>query len=273
MRKKEWIVSKENHQSRIDDFAYQHQITKKALKAIKLKGNILVNGEHQTVRYLLNEGDRVTFFYPKEENQIPPINIPLKIVYEDDVLLVIDKQAGLPCIPTRAHPTYTLANALSYYYQHIGLESTVHLVNRLDKDTKGLMIVAKYRDIHDCMCKDMTHIKRVYHAHVKGKLDSSGTISLPIYRDGFEMKRVIDKRGQTAITHYRCLKQKEHSTLIECLLETGRTHQIRVHMAALGYPLIGDAIYGDNDGEFDLDSVKVCFEHPVTHQYICIEKK
>jgi len=273
MRKKEWLVSEENHQSRIDDFAYQHQITKKALKDIKMKGDILVNGKHQSVRYLLQAGDIVTFIYPSETNHIQPIFIPLKIVYEDDFLLVIDKQSGLPCIPTRSHPTYTLANGLSYYYQQIGLQSTIHLVNRLDKDTSGLMIVAKYRDIHDCMCKDITHIKRIYRAHVLGVGLTSGTISLPIYREGYQIKRMIDERGQKAITHYRCLSDDHDNSFIEFCLETGRTHQIRVHMASINHPLVGDVIYGDKEGIFDLDSVKVCFEHPITHQYICIEKK
>lgn len=110
------------------------------------------------MRYLLQPGEVVTFLYPDEINQIKAVNIPLQIIYEDDYLLVVHKPKGLPCIPTKAHPYYTLANALTYYYQQIHLPSTVHLVNRLDKDTSGLLIVAKYRDIHDCMMKDFQHI-------------------------------------------------------------------------------------------------------------------
>lgn len=272
MRKKEWYVSFQSHQSRIDDFAYAHHISKKALKDIKMKGDILVNGHHQSVRYLLQEGERVTFIYPQENNHMIPWHFPLSIVYEDDDLLVVNKPAGLPCIPTRLHPHHTLAHALSYYYQQIGLSSTIHLVNRLDKDTKGLMIVAKYRDIHDIMCKELSHIYRVYRAHVNGYVDDFGTIDLPIYQVPQQMKRIIDHKGQQAITHYRRLSYQDGISYVECRLETGRTHQIRVHMAAIEHSLIGDTLYG-SEGVFDLESVKVCFLHPTTKRWIYIEKK
>ena len=140
-------VTLKDHQSRIDDFAYSRGISQKALKDIKMKGDILVDGNHQSVRYVLSEGEYVEFIFPNEENNIPPVNIPLKIVYEDDYLLVIDKPKDLACIPTRSHPDYTLAHALSYYYKTINLSSTIHLVNRLDKETSGLMIVAKSSNV------------------------------------------------------------------------------------------------------------------------------
>ncbi len=265
--KKEWIVTKMDHQSRIDDFAYKHHISKKALKDIKMQGDILVNGIHQTVRYCLNFGEIVTFIFPKEENKIAPENIPFTIVYEDDDLMVIDKQPHIACIPTRARPCHTLANAITYYYQTIGLSSTVHFVNRLDKETRGLMIVAKHRYIHDLM--KYTHIRRIYRAHIEGNV-KQGSIRLPIYKDGYAMKRVIDERGKPSCTHYRSLD--DHG-LVEFCLETGRTHQIRVHMSAIGHALIGDSLYGDGTGEFDLESYKITFIHPTTKQVIHIEKK
>lgn len=267
MMKLQWIVTKEHHQSRIDDFALYHHISKKALKDIKLHGDILVNDIHQTVRYQLHEGETITFIFPKENNQIVPQDIPLKIVYEDDYLMVIDKPSNLPCIPTRAHPHHTLANAISYYYQQIGLSSTIHLVNRLDKETSGLMIVAKYRYIHDLM--NNHHIYRLYKAHVKGKVNQ-GQIDLPIYKDGYHMKRIIDQRGKPSITYYRCLKSYGDYSLVECRLETGRTHQIRLHMSSIGHPLLGDSLYGDGIGTFDLTSFKICFVHPITKQVISI---
>lgn len=270
MYKRQFIVD-ENHQLRIDDFAYKKDINKKALKAIKMNGDILVNGIHQTVRYVLKQGDLVEFIYPKEDNQIPKEDISLHIIYEDDYLMVIDKPKGMACIPTRSHPCHTLVNAISFYYQSIHLDSTVHLVNRLDKDTSGLMIVAKYREIHDLMCKNIEHIYRKYHAHVEGKV-SHGVIDLPIYKDGYKMQRIIDTRGKASVTHYRCLKYKGGKSLVECVLETGRTHQIRVHMAAIGHPLIGDTLYGGKDGEFDLESVMVAFVHPITKQIKVIQK-
>lgn len=267
MYKRQFVI---DCQSRIDDFVYSQQISHKLLKVIKMKGDILVNGIHQTVRYQLQQGDVLTLIYPKEDNHIPRQNIPLKIVYEDDYLLVIDKQKGMACIPTLSHPS-TLANALSYYYHQTHLDSTVHLVNRLDKETCGLMIVAKYREIHDLMCRDISHICRRYQAHVKGKVDH-GIIDKPICKDGYEMKRIIDERGKSSITHYRMISYQDNSSLVEFELKTGRTHQIRIHMASIGHPLIGDKLYGEDIGDFDLTSMMVAFVHPVTKQIKVIRK-
>lgn len=267
--KRQWIVDKP---SRIDDFAYQKGINKKMLKAIKMKGDILVDGIHQSVRYLLKPGEVITFVYPVEENHMLPYEYPLKIVYEDEYLLVIDKEKGMPCIPTRAHPYHTLANALTAYYQKVNLFSTIHLVNRLDKETAGLLIVAKYREIHDLMMKDLKHIYREYQAHVEGKVEQ-GIVDLPIYRENKDMKRIIDERGKSSRTHYQCLHYQKGISLVRFVLETGRTHQIRVHMSALGHPLIGDEIYGNQQGTFDLTSVMVAFIHPVTKRIITIRKR
>ncbi len=256
---------------RIDDYLYNKGINQKALKNIKMNGDILVNNEHKTVRYLLNEGDVLTLIYPKEINNIEAKNIPLRIVYEDEYLMVIDKQKDIACIPTRSHIDNTIANALSYYYKINHIDSTVHLVNRLDKETSGLMIVAKYREIHDRMCKDITKIQRMYHAHVVGKVDE-GVIDLPIYKDGHQMKRIIDSRGKDSKTHYKCIHFKNGISLVQFILETGRTHQIRVHMSAIEHPLVGDSLYGDGNGEFDLTSMRVAFVHPVTNQIKVIRK-
>lgn len=268
--KRQWIIN-DNHQLRIDDFVYRQNISKKLLKDIKMKGDILVNGVHQTVRYILQIGDVLTLIYPPEVNHIIPMNIPIHVIYEDDYLLIIDKQKGVPCIPTRHHYDDTLANGLSYYYQQIGLSSTIHFVNRLDKETAGLLLVAKYREIHDVMMKDLSHIHRRYQAHVLGKVEQ-GSISLPIYRHEKDMKRMIDERGKASCTHYQSLSYQNHISLVEFVLETGRTHQIRVHMSAIGHPLLGDCIYGHGEGEFDLESVMIAFVHPITKQIITIRK-
>lgn len=269
--KKEYKVLSEEEGLRIDEFAYLKGISKKALKAIKMKGDILVDFQHQTVRYLLKKDEKVIFCYPMENHNIIPEDIPFQVVYEDDYLMVIDKPQGMVCVPTRTYPSHTLVNAIMGYYQRKGVSSTVHLVNRLDKETSGLMLIAKYRDIHHYFSKDIQKVKRIYHAHVEGKL-TEGTIDLPIYKQEKQMKRIIDQRGKDSITHYHCIKSYEGHSLVECQLDTGRTHQIRVHMAAIGHPLIGDSLYGGKEGEFYLDSVEISFIHPITKEYIHIKK-
>ena len=271
--KRQWIVDKQESGLTIGEFACLHQINRKALKDIKMRGDILVDNEHQTVRYVLKAGEVVTFISPSEDRQITGENMPLTIVYEDDWLLIVDKEKGMPCIPTRHYQSGTLAHALSYYYEQIHLDSTIHLVNRLDRQTAGLMMIAKYREIHDIMSKQVDHIYRRYQANVEGELIGKGTIRLPIYRENKAMRRVIDERGKPSCTHYRSIEVKGNQSLVEFVLETGRTHQIRVHMAAVHHPLIGDELYGNASDDFDLTSIMVAFIHPVTKQIITIRKK
>lgn len=269
--KKEYIVSSQEEGLRINEFAYLKGISKKALKDIKMKGDILVDSKHQTVRYVLTRNQKIIFCYPIEENHIEAEDIPIDIVYEDDYLMVIDKPKGIACVPTRTYPSHTLVNAIKGYYQKNNISSTVHLVNRLDKDTSGLMLVAKYRDIHHYFCENIKSIKRIYHANVEGILDQ-GTIDLPIYKVDKQMKRIIDKRGKPSITHYHSIKSYDDHSLVECCLDTGRTHQIRVHMTSIGHPLIGDLLYGGRNGDFYLESVEISFIHPITKEYIHFKK-
>jgi len=269
--RKEYIVSKQESGMRIDEFAYYKGISKKALKSIKMKGDILVDFQHQTVRYVLKEKEKIVFCYPLEENHIEAQDIDIKIVYEDDYLMVVDKPKKMACVPTRTYPKDTLVNAVMGYYQKKHITSTVHLVNRLDKDTSGLLLIAKYRDIHHYFSKDIKQVQRVYHAHVLGNV-GAGTIDLPIYKIDKQMKRIIDERGKPSITHYRQLENYGHYSLVECRLETGRTHQIRVHMAAISHPLVGDSLYGEGEGEFYLDSVEISFHHPIYNKIIHIKK-
>lgn len=252
------------------DFLKQQDISDKLLSAIKNQGDILVNHCHQTVRYKLSVGDQVEVIFPQEKRgmQLEPYYYDLKIIYEDDYLLVIDKPAGMPCIPDHRYHDKTLANALIYHYDQIRLESTIHFVNRLDKETSGLLIVAKYRYIHYLLSKK--HICRKYLAYIQGEIEKQ-TICLPIFRSGKSVVRCIDQRGKTSITHCIPYKMVESNQLIECQLETGRTHQIRVHLSAIGHPLIGDHLYGgkkNEAGTYYLHSYFVEFEHPITHQTI-----
>lgn len=251
------------------------EISKKAIVATKHRGGELcVNNQHQTVRYCLQAGDELKIIFPKEERSegLVPYDLKLDIVFEDDYLLVINKPAGIPTIPSIRHPHETLANAVIHYYNLNEIESTIHFVNRLDRDTSGLLVVAKYRHVHHLMTKDVKQIKRKYYTLVKGHLiKDDGTINAPIARlqEG-NVKRGVRDDGDEAITHYRVIEYQNENTLVECELETGRTHQIRVHMDYLGHPLIGDTLYDEEAVELEaghlLHSYYVRFIHPITKE-------
>lgn len=252
----------------------QQRISKKAIVATKHRGGqLLVNGSVQNVRYQLSLNDQLTVIFPKESRSegLTPYEYPLDILYEDDYLLVINKPAGLPTIPSIRYPHQTLANALVHYYNRQGLDSTLHFVNRLDKDTSGLLVVAKYRHIHHLMTDEIKHMKRKYYTLVKGDLSGTGTINAPIARlqEG-NVKRGVVLDGDDAVTHYRVLEKFSENTLVECTLETGRTHQIRVHLSHLDHPLVGDTLYDEqaivlSEGHL-LHSYFVEFIHPITKE-------
>ena len=227
-----------------------------------------------TVRYLLQKDDVLNIIFPLELSCIEPDDIPLKIVYEDEYYLVIDKQANIPCIPTKRYPHHTLANGLIKYFNDHHILATVHLVNRLDKETQGLMLIAKDSRSHYLLSQDIKQVKRVYHCLVEGTLKGEGIIDSPIAKAHDSIKRIISKDGKEARTYYRVLKNIEDKTLVECILDTGRTHQIRVHLSSIGYPLAGDQLYGAKENTlFYLDSVELSFVHPYTKEFLEFKKE
>ena len=241
----------------------------------KTTQGILLNGKWEYVNTRLSTGDLLTIHLIEEESskQIPPIYHPLNIVYEDEDILVINKPANMPVHPSFKHYENTLANAVCYYYENQGIPYTFRCVNRLDKNTSGLTILAKHMLSSAILSEQVAarQIHREYLAIVQGETPLKGTIDAPIGRkDASTIERQIDyEKGEHAVTHYTQLETKNGYTLLSLKLETGRTHQIRVHMSSVGYPLIGDFLYNETSQEMDrqaLHSHKLCFTHPITKE-------
>lgn len=267
------VVKQEEDNLTLREYLMNYQISRAMLKTIKLDGDILVNGVHQTVRYVVHYQDEVEVIFPKEKVSLVASKVPLDIYYEDDYYLVINKQPNIPSIPTSRYPCDTLANGILYYYQQHNIDGTVHLVNRLDKETQGLLLVAKIGYYHHVLSKDIKQVQRVYRCLVEGIIEEDGVINKPIYKDGNNMKRIIDSRGKESITKYKVIKHIDGNTLLECQLVTGRTHQIRVHLASINHPLVGDELYGSNQNqEMYLDSISLSFKHPFLNKEIIIKK-
>ncbi|KAB7667568.1 RluA family pseudouridine synthase [Bacillus sp. B1-b2] len=258
----------------IKEFLKNHKISKSALTDIKFKGGrITVNGLEQNVKYKLNKGDHLAVIFPPEKPSegLIPESIPLPIVYEDDFLLIVKKVPGMNTIPSREHPKGSLANALVGYYQAKRIEATIHIVTRLDRDTSGLVLIAKHRHIHHLLSGQQKtgDVKRKYLAFAEGTMKpESGTINEPIGRcvDSI-IQREVREDGKNAITHYRVLTSKAAFSIVELSLETGRTHQIRVHLSHLGHPLLGDDLYGGSRKLISRQALHcyfLSFTHPIT---------
>lgn len=272
----QWSIEDADHGKLVRDFLKERGISKRALTDIKFSGGrISINGEEVTVRRPLNTGDLLKVDFPIEvkSESMAGEDIPLNIVYEDDTLLVINKPAGMSSIPSREHPTGSLANAIIGYYEHINLIATVHIVTRLDRDTSGLVLIAKHRHIHHLLSNQQKEgkIKRVYEAIAKGTfLDRLGTIEKPIGRKKESIiEREVQEGGQYACTHYEVIKQFPAFAHVKLKLETGRTHQIRVHLSSLGHPLLGDDLYGGDLSEIGRQALHCCkiqFIHPILRE-------
>lgn len=241
----------------------------------KTPESILLNGKWEYVNTPVRTGDLLEIKLIEEEcsANIPPVYTPLSIVYEDEDILVINKPANMPVHPSFNHYENTLANAVCYYFANQGIPYTFRCVNRLDKNTTGLTIIAKHMLSSAILSQDVSvkNIKREYLAIVCGESDDFGTIDAPIGRkNSSTIERQIDYvHGERAVTHYRKIDAKNGYTLLSLSLETGRTHQIRVHMSSIGHPLIGDFLYHPASMELSrqaLHSYKLEFHHPVTKE-------
>jgi len=268
-----WHISADDSGKFVREFLKEQSISKTALTDIKFAGGgIFINGTPVTVRHRLSKGEILKVVFPPEapSSDLQPENLPLHIVYEDAYLLVVNKPPYQQSIPSRESSSGSLANALIYYYYSIGHNATVHLVNRLDRDTSGLLLVAKHRHIHHLMSEQQKagKLKRIYEAIVHGDFAiESGTIDAPIGRkDDSIIERQVREDGQKAVTHFKVVENVGKWTHVQLQLETGRTHQIRVHLSHIGHPIVGDDLYGGERKEIARQALHCCklrFQHPM----------
>lgn len=256
------------------------------LQKIIKDGNVLVNGEPKKSSYRLEDGDEVTADLPELKSpDIEPENIPLDILYEDASILMVNKPKGMVVHPSAGHYTGTLVNAVLWHCQGqlsgINGVSRPGIVHRIDKDTTGVLVVCKNDAAHNAVAAQLKEhsITRKYRAIVHGVIkEDEGTVDAPIGRHPTERKKMASgvKNGKRAVTHYRVLERFQGYTYVECQLETGRTHQIRVHMASIHHPLLGDTVYGPAKDSHHLEgqtlhAMVLGLIHPVTGEYLEVE--
>ena len=243
--------------------------------------NITVNDKIVKNSYIVRVDDVIKVNELVENTDILPENIPLDIVYEDDYLLVVNKPSGMVVHPALGHYSGTLVNALMYHTNLSNHDIRPGIVHRIDKDTSGLLLVAKNDDVHLALSEELSKrkVNRKYIALVHGCINNdTGTIDAPIGRSMFDRKKmsVTDINSKDAITHFKVLERLNDATLIECTLETGRTHQIRVHMSYIGFPIVNDPVYGrkKNISDFGqmLHAKTIGFNHPITGEYMEFSK-
>ena len=279
---KETVVEMQN--GRLDKVCSEifSDYSRSQIKQLLDGGNITVNGKTEKAKYKVKSGDLIRLEEPETKTlELRPENIPLDIVYEDDDVIVINKPQGMVVHPAPGHDEHTLVNALLYHCPLSTINGTFRpgIVHRIDKDTSGLLMVAKNDKAHRSLAKqlkDKTNI-REYVALVHGRIaEDEGTINAPIGRSLKDRKKqAVVKDGRNAVTHFEVLKRYRDYTLVKCILETGRTHQIRVHMKYICHPLVGDPLYGPKktikgNGQF-LHAGKLCFVHPTTGKLLIFE--
>lgn len=249
------------------------KLSSRLIKSLKrIDGGLQCNGEHIRTVDLIHCGDTVTVNMPDDMPEIEQKELELEVLFEDDDLLIINKPAHLAMHPSHNHQGDTLANAVAYRLARQGKVSVFRSVGRLDRDTSGIVICALNPYSAARLTEEVMNrrIKKTYYAVVSAVLDGSGTINAPIYRPHpLHTYRCVDERGDRAVTHWQALKNNGRETLVKVNLETGRTHQIRVHFAHIGAALVGDTMYGKADERIDRQALhcgEISFTHPVTNE-------
>jgi len=283
--RKELFVTEDISGDRIDKFLSEQceELSRSFLQKLLKAGEIFVNGKPVKASYRVLDGDSILFEVPEAtEPEILPEDIPLDIVYEDHDVILVNKPKGMVVHPAAGHYTHTLVNALMYHCREdlSGINGVLRpgIVHRIDMDTTGILIACKNDLAHNSIAAQLKEhsITRRYEAIVHGVLkDEEGTVDAPIGRNPQDRKKMCinHQNGKQAVTHYRVLKRFHDFTHIECRLETGRTHQIRVHMASIGHPLLGDAVYGPSKCPYKLQGQTLHagvlgFVHPRSGEYM-----
>ena len=238
----------------------------------RTKNGITNNGIHTRAIDRIKAGDIIEITLPEDNNEIEPVDIPIRILFEDEHVIVIDKEPYRAVHPVHGHIDDTLANACAFYAKQKGEVWTFRAVNRLDRDTSGAVLIAKNMYSAPILSKTA---KKKYIAVCEGRIEHSGTVNAPIrFKEGHTIQRETGEGGVSAVTHYFPIKYGNGHTLTEFELETGRTHQIRVHMSSIGHPLAGDDMYGGSLEKISrqaLHCVSVSFMHPVTLEYMTVD--
>lgn len=288
MQEERFQIAENENQKRIDRLLAEKipTLSRSYIQKLMKEQQIFVNERPVKANYKVSAGDSVTVVIPElKEPDIVPENIPLDVLYEDADILIVNKPKGMVVHPAAGHYSGTLVNALMYYCKEdlSGINGVMRpgIVHRIDMDTTGSILVCKNDTAHQKMAEQFKvhDMKRVYHAIVHGVIsEDDGTIEGPIGRHPIDRKKMCinHKNGKPAVTHYRVLKRFSKFTYVECQLETGRTHQIRVHMASIHHPLLGDTVYGPSKCPFSLQGqtlhAKILgIHHPVTGEYLEID--
>lgn len=272
----EFIAEAADDGKLLRQFLREKEISKSGLADIKFKGGaISVNGQETNVRYIVKADDLVKVVFPAEvpSEGLKGESIPLAIIYEDEYILIINKPAGMNTIPSREHPDGSLANGLIGYYEKKGVSATTHIVTRLDRDTSGLVLIAKHSHVHHLFSnlQRAGGVNRTYEAIAEGSFrEAQGKVEEPIARKSTSIvEREVNQDGQYACTLYKVIKKFDTFTHIELKLLTGRTHQIRVHMSHIGHSLLGDTLYGGKKVQISRQALhckEIRFIHPFHHK-------
>ena len=238
----------------------------------RVENGILVNGSHARSVDIIHTGDAVVLTFPEEKSDIPPVSLPISVLFEDDHVIVYNKPPFMTTHPVHGHQGDTLANAAAFYAMKKGEHYAFRAVNRLDRDTSGALLAAKDAFSAALLPKSAD---KVYYGVCEGILEEGGTIDAPIrFKAGHSIQRETGEGGITAVTHYAPVTSGNGHTLLRFVLETGRTHQIRVHMASIGHPLAGDDMYGGSRkliARQALHCGEVTFLHPVTKERMIVK--